>query len=198
MRYVFINQSGVLGDYAKPFKTTRTGFKRVQDMQIALEQTLKMYSNLPATAENAESLWTSLDTVARQAVKEMFKPEMECDAFLEIESWLGQVGEALAWGSQRKGISYQTRNEICSKFFYKMDGSEPEFINTYLQMMLCTITNKFNDKEAADAFFAHIDDMSDEEIMEMALKDKERVKYANAEKQTVYSSYDNEVEEIPF
>lgn len=189
----------MLGDYAKPFKTARTGFKRVQDMHIALEQTLKMYSNLPATAENAESLWTSLDTVARQAVKEMFKPEIECDAFLEIESWLGQVGEAIAWGSRRKGISIYTHNSICNKFI-KMDGSEPEFIKTYLQMITCITSLQFKSKANAEIFFANIDKMDDEEIMEMAMKDKEKMKYATAERQTVGSSFQlyNEVEEMPF
>lgn len=189
----------MLGDYVKPFKTTRTGFKRVQDMHIALEQTLKMYSNHPATAENAESLWTSLDTIARKVVKEMFKPEIECDAFLEIESWLEQVGEAIAWGSQRKGISNYTHNLICNKFI-NMDGSEPDFINTYLQMITCITSLQFKSKENAEALFAKIDKMDDDELFKEALKYQEKMKYSKAEKQMSTAGYrlNTETEEIPF
>lgn len=198
MRYIYINQKGVLGDYAKPLRrNSKTGFKRVQDLQIALEQTIRHYSNLPATEENSKILWESIRAVAKQATSEMTEKEMECDAYLEIENWVGSIGRQIAFGAKRMGVDEYTGYVYMQKF-KAMESGNPEFIKAYLQMLTCMASTGFRSADNAETLFARIDGMTDEELMEEGLREQEKIKYFKAERQSVGFSFNNETEEIPF
>lgn len=198
MRYIYINQDGVLGDYIKPLRRhSKTGFKRVQNLQIFLEQTVLHYSNLPATEGNSELLWGSIRAVAKKATAGMTEMELKCDAYLEIEKWVGEIGQQIAFGAKRRGIDEYTGYVYMMKF-RDMESGNPSFIKAYLQFLTCMTSTGFRSADSAEALFARIDTMTDEELIEEGLREQERIKYLKADRQVAGCSLRKEAEETPF
>ena len=177
MRFVYLQQAGTLGDYAKPLKKRQhtTGYKRVQDLQVALEETIKMFASKPATEENSRELWESLTSIGEKLSNEMRDYERECDAYLEIEGWLSKIGERIAFGSIRPGITVPTHSRYCARFL-TTDSSSENFIDAYLKAITCITSLQFKKRENAEALFAKLDRMTDSELIQEALKDKEQMK----------------------
>lgn len=173
MRYVYLNQEGLLGDYAKPLRrNSKTGFKRVQGLQIALEQTIRHYSRLSATEDNSRALWESLYTIFTTAEQGMTKNEVECDAFNEIKFWVKEIGRSIAHVSRRTGISnYVYKEEVTA--FLNSDPNSPYFIERFLRAAVCLASNGFSSvkaEETAEYLFYKINRMGDEELLKMANK----------------------------
>lgn len=198
MRYVYVQQTGTLGDYAKPLKRqNKTGYKRVQELQAALDQTVKMYSSKPATEENSQELWESLTNIGKKLADEMQDYERECDAYLEIEDWLSKIGERIAFGSVRPGITVPTHSRYCARFL-ATDSTSESFIDTYLKAITCITSLQFKNRDNAEALFAKLDRMTDSELIQEALKDKEQMRLHKSPTPSGTMTLGYEEEELPF
>ena len=174
-RKAFFTRDGLIKDYVKPIGIiARTGSVKLREMQAALENTLKMYSNLEATAENTKALWETLASIRNKVYNTLSESEKHYEAFIEMEEYLGKVGSEIAWGEKRKGVTRIIQNRYASRFI-DMEPSEPEFINTYLTVLTCISTFNFSDDDAL-GLFNKIDRMSDEELLIQATKDQDKLR----------------------
>lgn len=127
----------------------------------------------------------------------MTKMELKCDAYFEIEKWVGEIGQQIAFGAKRQGIDRHTGNMYMMKF-KDMENGNPAFIKAYLQFLTCVTSTDFIDADSAETMFARIDRMTDEELIEEGLKEQERAKYSKADRQLSGCRLHNDAEEIPF
>lgn len=97
----FVDLQGYLGDYVKIIRReSKTCDKQIQDLQTILNATIKLFSRLPATAENCKNLWERLINI----VYSTNVNNKEDKAYKEIINGLDAIGYSIAYVCPRVGV----------------------------------------------------------------------------------------------
>lgn len=172
---IFVDLEGTLGTYAKPVKTASTSsFKNVQNLQVAVNETVKQYAVRDAFAENCKELWESLYSILDKAAKQMTKTERSCSKYQEILDWFFHLGNDIAFYSIRWGIS---RSYFDTKRAYDGFKNTPTenselLVKRFLDLRMRMISVSFSDPSTQMFELKRLENMSDDELLTQALKEQ--------------------------
>ena len=184
---VFVDLKGVLGDYVKTIYTQSvTSSKDIQGLQAHLNVIIKQAQALPATKDNCKDLWYGLT----KTVKDAYIVDKKQPAYLEIVQAVDNIGNEIAYISNRKGLDITT---LTDGYTIPYECSEYAKKNMYQALVYCllTYTHKADTLEitkrqlllmyhdgmlTADNSNYHL--MTNDELVEVgnAFREKQRVK----------------------
>ena len=176
MRYIYITLEGALGDYVKPVRTeSTTKSSNLQKLQGALNAIVRAHSDQEADSTKCQELWETLVNITRESLKTQLTPEeKKSQTFSEIKAWLGGVGEALAFGATRNGIS-KSSMEIYRLRWFRASDDSPEFLENFLKYTVCQTSLFFRNADTAKYLLESYSDMTDSELVLEAIKEREEM-----------------------
>ena len=172
MLNVFVTLEGNIGDYIKPVKTKSTANSpRLQALQANLNVLVHHYSNEPAVADNCQLLWEGLSKAMENAQKNLTPMEKKWDKYKEIKEWYVGVGEQIATGAQRAGVS-NNGYQYYLRMFLGSNESDPEFLTNFLKKTVCETSIKFKNPDCAEYLWNKYNGMSKEELHSEAVRER--------------------------